>query len=112
MLKCSCQPISIFRNRNQRTRDSFEGMADAGFLLPIPKLSLPKDRNMAEETMRALTVQIVSAHIASNTVSPADLPKLINDVHQALVKAGEPVPPLPSEHAVPVRQSVKADHLV
>jgi predicted transcriptional regulator len=87
-------------------------MADAGFLLPIPKLSLPKDRNMAEETMRALTVQIVSAHIASNTVSPADLPKLINDVHQALVKAGEPVPPLPSEPAVPVRQSVKADHLV
>jgi predicted transcriptional regulator len=67
---------------------------------------------MAEETMRALTVQIVSAHIASNTVSPADLPKLINDVHQALVKAGEPVPPLPSEPAVPVRQSVKADHLV
>ena len=67
---------------------------------------------MAEETMRALTVQIVSAHIASNRVSPADLPKLINDVHQALVKAGEPVAPPHGEPAVPVRQSVKADHLV
>ena len=37
---------------------------------------------------------------------------LINDVHQALVKAGEPVAPAQGEPAVPVRQSVKADHLV
>jgi predicted transcriptional regulator len=80
-------------------------------LVAIPQGMLTKDRNMAEETVRALTVQIVSAHIGNNTVSPTDLPKLINDVHQALVKAGEPVPPLPSEPAVPVRQSVKADHL-
>ena len=67
---------------------------------------------MAEETVRALTVQIVCAHIGNNTVSPTDLPKLINDVHQALVKAGEPVAPPHGEPAVPVRQSVKADHLV
>jgi predicted transcriptional regulator len=67
---------------------------------------------MAEETMRALAVQIVCAHIGNNTVSPTDLPKLINDVHQALVKAGEPVAPAQGEPAVPVRQSVKADHLV
>ena len=67
---------------------------------------------MAEETVRALTVQIVCAHIGNNTVSQTDLPKLINDVHQALVKAGEPVAPPHGEPAVPVRQSVKADHLV
>ena len=67
---------------------------------------------MAEETVRALTVQIVCAHIGNNIVSPIDLPKLINDVHQALVKAGEPVAPPNGEPAVPVRQSVKADHLV
>src|ERR1700722_4730227 len=73
---------------------------------------LTKDRNMADEIVRALAVQIVSAHIGNNTVSPTDLPKLINDVHQALVKAGEPVAPPHGEPAVPVRQSVKADHLV
>jgi len=67
---------------------------------------------MADETVRALTVQIVSAHIGNNTVSPTDLPRLINDVHQALVKAGQPAPPQRGEPAVAVRQSVKADHLV
>jgi predicted transcriptional regulator len=81
-------------------------------LVAIPQGMLTKDRVMAEETVRALTVQIVSAHIGNNTVSPTDLPKLINDVHQALVKAGEPVAPPHGEPAVPVRQSVKADHLV
>ena len=62
--------------------------------------------------MLALAAQIVSAHVAHNTVSPADLPKLIDDVHQALATAGEPVAPQRGEPAVSVRQSVKSDHLV
>jgi predicted transcriptional regulator len=81
-------------------------------LVAIPQGMPTKDRNMADETVRALTVQIVSAHIGNNTVSPTDLPRLINDVHQALVKAGQPAPPQRGEPAVAVRQSVKADHLV
>ena len=35
---------------------------------------------MADDTMLALAAQIVSAHVAHNPISPADLPKLINDV--------------------------------
>jgi predicted transcriptional regulator len=73
-------------------------------LVAIPQGMPTKDRNMADETVRALTVQIVCAHIGNNTVSSTDLPKLINDVHQALVKAGEPVTPAQGEPAVPVRQ--------
>jgi len=67
---------------------------------------------MAEDVMLSLTAQIVSAHVARNTADTADLPKLINDVHRALATAGEPVVPPRGEPAVPVRQSVKADHLV
>jgi predicted transcriptional regulator len=67
---------------------------------------------MAEDAMLALAAQIVSAHVAHNTVSPADLPKLINDVHRALATAGQPVAPHRGEPAVTVRQSVKSDHLV
>ena len=67
---------------------------------------------MAEDVMLSLTAQIVSAHVARNTADAADLPKLINDVHRALATAGEPVVPPRGEPAVPVRQSVKADHLV
>jgi predicted transcriptional regulator len=72
-------------------------------LVALSQGVLAKDRNMADETVRALTVQIVAAHIGNNTVSPTDLPKLISDVHQALVKAAEPVAPPPqSEPAVPI----------
>jgi predicted transcriptional regulator len=67
---------------------------------------------MAEDVMLSLTAQIVSAHVARNTADTADLPKLISDVHRALATAGEPVVPPRGEPAVPVRQSVKADHLV
>ena len=67
---------------------------------------------MADDTMLALAAQIVSAHVAHNPISPADLPKLINDVHRALASAGQSSTPQRSEPAVSVRQSVKADHLV
>jgi predicted transcriptional regulator len=67
---------------------------------------------MVEDVMLSLTAQIVSAHVAHNTADPADLPKLINDVHRALATAGQPAPPQRGEPAVAVSQSVKADHLV
>lgn len=62
--------------------------------------------------MLGLKAQIVSAHVARSTVDPADLPKLINDVHRAMTNAEQPPAPQKGEPAVPVRQSIKADHLV
>jgi hypothetical protein len=60
-----------------------------------------------------LAVQIVSAHIANNTVPAEDLPALIQSVYTTLAKAGTPI--VASEKpqpAVPVKRSVFADHIV
>ena len=59
-----------------------------------------------------LTADIVSAFVSNNSVPAGDLPKLIEDVHRALLAApmasAQPVPPTP---AVPIRQSVRSDYI-
>jgi predicted transcriptional regulator len=62
----------------------------------------------------SLTTDIVSAHVANNTVSLADLPELIHSVYRTLANIGpatmEPTNrPVP---AVPVKKSIMPDHLV
>jgi predicted transcriptional regulator len=65
------------------------------------------------DTTLALTAQIVSAHIANNTVRADQLPTLIRDVHRTLSTVGEaPSKPTQAEPAVEVKKSVFADHLV
>jgi predicted transcriptional regulator len=61
-----------------------------------------------------LTADIVAAHVSHNNVAAGDVPQLIRTVHDALAKTATPTPeeaPAP-EPAVPVRQSVKQDHIV
>jgi predicted transcriptional regulator len=61
----------------------------------------------------SLTAQIVAAHVANNTIDPADLPKLINDVHRALANAGQSTTAPPrAEPAVDIKRSVRNDHIV
>ncbi len=60
-----------------------------------------------------LTEKIVSAHVANNAVSNADLPDLIKAVHTALTNittAGETAPT--PEPAVPINKSVTANYIV
>ena len=66
------------------------------------------------ETLIALTADIVAAHVSNNSVSLADLPTLIQNVHQALNDLdGVAAPQVPQrEPAVPVRASVKPDYIV
>jgi|SRR5687767_3363816 predicted transcriptional regulator len=72
---------------------------------------------MAGETkpheLLSLTTDIVSAHVANNTVPLAELPALIHSVYRTLANipaAAEPADrPVP---AVPVRKSVMPDYLV
>ena len=60
----------------------------------------------------SLAVQIVSAHVAHNTVAPGDLPKLINDVHRALANAGQVTTAPPrGDPAVDIKKSVRNDHI-
>src|SRR3954471_14787760 len=68
----------------------------------------------AEDTLLALTADIVAAHVSNNSVAVNDLPNLIQNVHGALLgisktsSAPEPRP----EPKVPIRSSVKPDYIV
>lgn len=63
-----------------------------------------------------LTAEIVAAYVAHNSLSAADLPKLITDVHGAMkaIGAGAAAEPEEAEQkpAVPIRKSVTPDFIV
>ena len=56
----------------------------------------------------AMTAQIVSAHVKSNSVPPDALPDLIRDVHRAVSSLGAAPPPPPErpQPAVPIKKSI------
>jgi predicted transcriptional regulator len=62
----------------------------------------------------ALTTDIVSSHVANNTVSADELPQLIQQVYSTLatVSASPPAEPPAPEPAVPVHNSVHDDYIV
>ena len=63
----------------------------------------------------ALTAQIVSAHIAHNTVEAEQVPGVIRDVYRTLSGIGENGAAAPAERsqpAVPVKKSVFPDYIV
>jgi predicted transcriptional regulator len=60
-----------------------------------------------------LTAQIVSAHVANNSVTPDALPSLIQDVYRTLAGVGrEPPAADKPQPAVPIKKSVFADHII
>ncbi|MGH1418193.1 MAG: MucR family transcriptional regulator [Hyphomicrobiaceae bacterium] len=62
-----------------------------------------------------LTAQIVSAYVSNNTVTSADLPKLINDTHLALTRASTGGTDHEREELkpkVPIKKSVMPDYIV
>jgi predicted transcriptional regulator len=69
---------------------------------------------MDHEEIVSLTADIVSAHVSNNSVSVADLPSLIGNVHTALAGLGKAEPEVAArpEPAVSVRSSVKPDYIV
>lgn len=72
------------------------------------------DNDNSQETLIALTADIVAAHVSNNSVAVNDLPQLIQNVHGALAglngssAAPEPKP----EPKVPIRSSIKPDFIV
>lgn len=63
----------------------------------------------------ALTADIVSAHVANNSVAVGDLPVLIANVHGSLASLGSAPTPVAEEQqkpAVSVRTSIKPDFIV
>lgn len=69
------------------------------------------DHDMGE-TLITLTSDIVAAHVSNNNVSAEDVSALIKSVYSALQGLGAPVQEERPEPAVPIRSSVKPDHLI
>jgi predicted transcriptional regulator len=72
------------------------------------------DQSTAHQEFLAFTAEIVSSHVANNTVAVSDLPTLISNVYTALAKLGGVVEPekVQQEPAVSIRASVKPDYIV
>ncbi len=60
----------------------------------------------------SLTSQIVAAHVANNTVGMEELPKLIQDVHRALISVSEGGSVERPEPAVAVKKSITPEYIV
>ena len=72
------------------------------------------DNDALQETLIALTTDIVAAHVSNNSVAVNDLPQLIQNVHGALAGLSGPhsVPEVRPEPRVPIRSSIKPDYIV
>jgi predicted transcriptional regulator len=83
--------------------------------------AFPSQRKLMNDTtdskldLLSLTADIVSAHVANNSVAVGDLPVLIANVHGSLAGLGTGPTPVQEEEqkpAVSVRTSVKPDYIV
>ncbi|WP_448585645.1 MucR family transcriptional regulator [Thermaurantiacus sp.] len=70
--------------------------------------------SIPQNDLLALTSDIVSSHVANNTVAVSDLPQLIQNVYATLASLAAPAAPAAPkpEPAVPIRSSVKPDYIV
>ena len=63
----------------------------------------------------AQTADIVSAYVSNNTVSAAEIPALINQVHSALMRVSRghgDMPAEPLKPAISVKKSITPDHII
>jgi predicted transcriptional regulator len=74
------------------------------------------ETSAAPSDVMAHTVEIVSAYVARNSLTPADVIKTLSEVHRALMSIDGPAsspsmkaPPVP---AVPIKKSVTADFII
>ncbi|RIV86093.1 transcriptional regulator [Aurantiacibacter xanthus] len=69
--------------------------------------------NENREMLITLAADIVTAHVANNSVEVSDVPVLIETVYGALAKlGGETVEEAKPEPAVSIRASIKPDYLI
>ncbi len=83
-------------------------------MLPASNKELGVNDLASDNELLTLTADIVSAHVANNSVALSDLPGLIGNVHAALARLGTQVEPqkVQQEPAVSIRSSVKPDYIV
>ena len=69
----------------------------------------------AADKLVELSASVVGAYVSHNALSASDLPKLIAQVHQALIALGGPAPAEAAPElkpAVPVKKSITPDYLI
>jgi len=73
-----------------------------------------QEMNKENETLVALTADIVSAHLSNNIVAIGDVPALISNVYGALSHLGQELAPEieKPKSTISVRASIKPDYLV
>lgn len=69
----------------------------------------------SQQQLSELTTEIIASYVSNHKVAPDQISTLITDVHMALARApqmaAQPAAP-DQEPAVPVKKSVKKDHIV
>lgn len=71
--------------------------------------------SLKNEVTLAHTADIVAAFVSNNTVAPADLPHLIQQVYKTLIHVeggGGMVSPDRPQPAVPIKKSIQPDYIV
>ena len=69
----------------------------------------------SEESSRIeYTVEVVSAYVANNSVSPEELPELISQVYATLAGLGTVEPAIPEipKPVVPINKSITPDYII
>lgn len=73
------------------------------------------DEERSSANARDLTVEIVAAYVANNSVRSADMPELISSVYGALTGLGQPAAQPAAEPLAPpvsIRKSIHTDYLI
>lgn len=73
------------------------------------------EQKIQHDDIVEFTTTIVSAYVTNNSVVASELPNLINDVHDALLKASGTTTHTPREELkpiVPVKKSVTSDYII
>jgi predicted transcriptional regulator len=74
---------------------------------------MSQEMSESAELLVTLTADIVAAHVSNNSVAVSDIALLVKNVHAALsgLSTAEVIA-VPLEPAVPIRNSIKKDHIV
>ncbi|MCB1404029.1 MAG: MucR family transcriptional regulator, partial [Rhodobacteraceae bacterium] len=75
---------------------------------------MTEDQTISRGELLALTAEIVSSHVANNSVVQSDMPDLIQSVFSKLsdLASGEDAASVELSPAVPVKKSITDDYIV
>src|SRR3546814_5499984 len=114
---CSAVPV---RTNNNATRFQYKAINNIDRSVIFPYSTIRHTRrdiwvvNERNSQLLNLTADIVTAHVANNSVAATDVPLVIQTVHAALAALGteQVADVVAPEPAVPVRTSLKPDYIV